>query len=90
MQKYLLIALFRGAARYYLDPGSGSMLIQLIIAAVLGLGVFIRVFWKNIKNFFTGGKTSAGNFADPTAIIEDPTEVPTSEIQPEKPTDTTI
>lgn len=40
----------------YLDPGSGSLLIQLILAAVLGAGVAIRIFWKRIKSIFTGKK----------------------------------
>ena len=61
----------------YLDPGSGSMLIQIIIAAVLGTGVAIRVFWKNIKDFFTGNKTGDVDTEDPTAILDDdPTSVP--------------
>jgi len=89
MEGSFILAIIRGALKFYLDPGSGSMLIQLIIGAVLGLGVFIRVFWKNIKNFFTGGKSSDGDAADPTAMVEDPTKVAT-EIQPEEPTDTTI
>lgn len=89
MEKIILLAIIRGTSNTYLDPGSGSMLIQLIIGAVLGLGVFIRIFWKNIKGFFTGSKSSVGEVADPTAIVEDPTEVAT-EVQPEKPTDTTI
>ena len=37
----------------YLDPGSGSYLIQVIIAAVLGVGFFFRNFWYRIKSFFT-------------------------------------
>jgi hypothetical protein len=53
----------------YLDPGSGSLIIQMVIAAVLGVGVFIRVFWKNIKGFFTGKKVSEDSVEDPTAII---------------------
>ena len=36
----------------YLDPGSGSFLIQLAIAALLGLGVAIRVSWSTIKGWF--------------------------------------
>lgn len=35
----------------YLDPGSGSILIQIVIAALLGLGVAIRMFWGRIKNW---------------------------------------
>ena len=36
----------------YLDPGSGSYLIQVIIAAVLGAGFFFRNSWTKIKSFF--------------------------------------
>jgi len=36
----------------YIDPGSGSYLIQVIIAAVLGVGFFFRNFWYRIKSFF--------------------------------------
>jgi hypothetical protein len=40
----------------YLDPGSGSFIIQILIAALLGIGVAIRASWGRIKRFF-GGKT---------------------------------
>ncbi len=33
----------------YLDPGSGSILIQLAVAAALGAGLFIRSQWAKIK-----------------------------------------
>ena len=36
----------------YLDPGSGSILIQIAIAALLGLGVAIRASGGTIKKFF--------------------------------------
>jgi hypothetical protein len=36
----------------YLDPGSGSFIIQIAIAALLGLGVAIRASWSRIKKFF--------------------------------------
>jgi len=36
----------------YLDPGSGSFLIQLLIAALLGLGIALRASWSKVKGFF--------------------------------------
>jgi hypothetical protein len=36
----------------YLDPGSGSFIIQIAIAALLGLGVAIRASWSKIKKYF--------------------------------------
>jgi hypothetical protein len=35
----------------YLDPGSGSFLIQIAIAALLGLAVAIRASWGTIKKW---------------------------------------
>lgn len=36
----------------YLDPGSGSMIIQLLIAGLAGLGLALAAGWKRIKSFF--------------------------------------
>jgi hypothetical protein len=42
----------------YLDPGSGSFIIQILIAVLLGLGVALRVSWSKIKTYF-GAKPKA-------------------------------
>lgn len=36
----------------YVDPGSGSYLVQAIIAAVLGFGFALKTWWWRIKRFF--------------------------------------
>jgi len=38
----------------YIDPGSGSILIQVILASCVG---GIVVFWQRIKLFFSSKKT---------------------------------
>jgi hypothetical protein len=38
-------------AHAYLDPGSGSLIIQLVVAGLLGLAVTVRLFWTNILVF---------------------------------------
>ena len=35
----------------YLDPGSGSFLIQILIASLLGLSVAIAAMWGRIKGW---------------------------------------
>ncbi len=40
----------------YLDPGSGSFIIQIAIAALLGIGIALRASWGKIKRLF-GKKT---------------------------------
>jgi len=37
----------------YIDPGSGSYLVQVIAAAVLGITFFFRNIRNYIKSFFT-------------------------------------
>lgn len=32
----------------YLDPGSGSMLIQLLLGGAAGLAVIVKLFWRRI------------------------------------------
>ncbi|HEY5772364.1 MAG TPA: hypothetical protein VIS75_07025 [Chitinophagaceae bacterium] len=40
----------------YIDPGSGSYLIQAIIAAVLGVAVYFKTIRMRIKIFFSRKK----------------------------------
>lgn len=32
----------------YLDPGSGSMLLQVLLGGVVGLIVIVKLYWNNI------------------------------------------
>ena len=36
----------------YLDPGTGSMMIQAIIAGVTGAAVIMRLYWAKVTAFF--------------------------------------
>ncbi len=38
----------------YLDPGSGSYLLQLLIAGALGALFALRLYWTRVKEFFSG------------------------------------
>lgn len=40
-------------AHAYIDPGTGSMLVQAVIAALAAVGVGLGVFWRRVKNLFT-------------------------------------
>jgi hypothetical protein len=43
----------------YIDPGNGSYLVQMIIAAILGALFYIKNGWLRIKSFFIKGKKKA-------------------------------
>lgn len=45
-------------AHAYLDPGSGSFLLQLLIAGLVGAAFIIKGFWGKIKAFFRRGDES--------------------------------
>ena len=36
----------------YLDPGTGSIIIQAVVGGVLGGMLVIKLFWKKIVSFF--------------------------------------
>lgn len=36
----------------YIDPGTGSYVLQLLIAAFVAASFMVRLFWKKIKMFF--------------------------------------
>lgn len=36
----------------YLDPGSGSFILQLLIATILGGAFIVKAYWKKIVGFF--------------------------------------
>ncbi|MBU8871872.1 MAG: hypothetical protein KOO60_13480 [Gemmatimonadales bacterium] len=50
----LVLMLISAPAFAYIDPGTGSFLIQGIIAAVIGVSVAFKLFWHKIKAVFTG------------------------------------
>jgi len=33
----------------YLDPASGSLILQMVVGALVGVGITIKVFWYKIK-----------------------------------------
>jgi len=37
---------------FYIDPGTGSMIIQVIIGALIGGATAIGIYWNRVKTFF--------------------------------------
>ncbi len=40
------------AVPFYLDAGTGSMLVQMAVAGVAGVAVFAKVFWARLTGPF--------------------------------------
>ncbi len=40
------------SAYAYIDPGTGSMVAQMLIGVFVGLGIAIKVYWYKLKEKF--------------------------------------
>lgn len=62
---FLFHLIIPNRAHAYLDPGSGSYLLQIGLAALLGILFAVKLFWKKIKvfinNLVSGEEKHAGS-----------------------------
>ena len=53
-----LLLIFPAPSFAYLDPATGSMIIQGIIGAVAGLLIAVKLYWGKLTSFFSRNKKS--------------------------------
>ena len=46
-------------AQAYFDPGTGSMVLQLLMASFLGFLFTLKTYWRKFKNFIKGFSTKS-------------------------------
>ena len=46
---FLIAGILIPNAYAYLDPGSGSIIFQAIIGALVGVGIAIKIYWEKLK-----------------------------------------
>ncbi len=51
----------------YLDPGSGSMLLQVLLGGIAGIAVSIKMFGKRVTRIFTFWKKHEDEPAGPAS-----------------------
>lgn len=44
---------FSQEASAYLDPGAGSLIIQMLIAGIMGALFTIKLYWNRLKSFIS-------------------------------------
>ena len=49
----------------YLDPGSGSMLVQLLLGGVAGAAVIMKLGWERFKDMFRSQQSKQTKQTDP-------------------------
>jgi O-antigen/teichoic acid export membrane protein len=40
-----------GVTHFYIDPGTGSLVLQAVIGGLVAAGVAVGMFWRRIKAF---------------------------------------
>jgi hypothetical protein len=50
---------FSAAANAYLDPGTGSILVQSLLAGIAGAAAVISLYWQRVKRFFVNLRKSS-------------------------------
>jgi hypothetical protein len=50
-----MVFLAEARAEAYLDPGSGSMLVQLLLGGVAGAAVILKLGWQRLRGIFRPG-----------------------------------
>jgi hypothetical protein len=45
----------------YIDPGTGSMILQSLIGVLVGAGIILRVYWTKIKFVILDRKSKKDN-----------------------------
>jgi hypothetical protein len=53
--------LFVSNAFAYIDPGTGSMILQSLIGALVGAGIILKVYWTKIKYAILDRKSKKDN-----------------------------
>lgn len=51
---FLMVVGFSSSAWAYLDPGTGSMVLQLLLGGVAGAIVILKLYWRRFVGLFRG------------------------------------
>lgn len=63
---FLLIwGLFPPSAHAYIDPGTGSYILQIVIAGIAAGILAVKMFWGRIKSLFSGNRPKDNSGQDP-------------------------
>ncbi len=64
---FLVFCVLAPEVHAYLDPGSGSMMLQLLLAGLTGIGVALRVYWRRIRALFGSSPDEGRHKKKPSA-----------------------
>jgi hypothetical protein len=56
---FLFCSSISGDVHAYLDPGTGSMALQLLVGGVVAVLATVKVYWARLKSFSTRKRTDS-------------------------------
>ncbi len=56
----MVLGMSASSARAYLDPGTGSMILQVLLGGVAGMAVAIKLYWHKFLSLSGMGRQVAG------------------------------
>jgi hypothetical protein len=62
---------FSAAAHAYLDPGTGSILVQSLLAGIAGAVAIVSLYWHRLKAFFVNLRKPRDSGASATSTDND-------------------
>lgn len=62
---FISVLFHGGPAFAYLDPGTGSMLLQLILGGIAGVLIVARLYWSRLKRLLFSSRSSQKTVPDP-------------------------
>jgi len=66
---FLLVSELNGPAEAYLDPGTGSMALQLILGSVVAGLTAVRLYWGRLAAFFRGRTADGDVSRDESTVV---------------------
>ena len=57
---FAVVILPTAAHAQYLDPGAGSIILQAVIAALIGTTAAIKIYWRRISAFISKRRKDGG------------------------------
>jgi hypothetical protein len=56
---FLFCSYLSGNVEAYLDPGTGSMALQLLVGGVVAVLATVKIYWARLKSFSTRKRTGS-------------------------------
>ncbi len=53
ISSFVFVILFNNKAFAYLDPGTGSIILQAILGAIAAGATWCSMYWQKVKKFFS-------------------------------------